>query len=420
MMILESMVIPTEFLTTDPYSSDWWRKYNESCCGNTGRNSQNFLNNRTWPNSAPMLVSEEHWQGQLILHCKTMCCFRMTSPSTSTTSGTLTTCTPSSRADWVLEEKVSRGDRQSVFFRAVNPMYANQDPEGVQYDLDKPDLRCTKILGESTKIQYIGAIWSSLKEKDCSSIKTRSHAITFFSNTLLANCIEKVVCMRLKRIYTAKYTNPSGFRASYSRRICNLDVRIHPIPKREIRRPSKRTKREVRETCRSVLEDPRRKHPEESQRGKYRETCHGNVDYRIPGIPHSTVQKWRLESQGNRQKTDSTSSRNHPNRRLVSEKSKELITSMGNTEYFELCETSSEIQCLDCDLFWEAGIIHCTCGKCMQPTERNRQLNKGKIRHPVNSRQCHQKKKTHSRCQTLAICAASHVPQSTWYAEESP
>ena len=35
----------------------------------------------------------------LILHCKTMCCYRMTSPSTSTTSGTLTTCTPSFSVD---------------------------------------------------------------------------------------------------------------------------------------------------------------------------------------------------------------------------------------------------------------------------------------------------------------------------------
>ena len=33
---------------------------------------------------------------------------------------------------------------------------------------------------------------------------------------------------------------------------------------------------------------------------------------------------------------------------LFSEKSKELITSMGNTEYFELCEISCELQCPDC------------------------------------------------------------------------
>ena len=48
---------------------------------------------------------------------------------------------------------------------------------------------------------------------------------------------------------------------------------------------------QYRETCRSLLEDTRRKPPEESQGGKYRENCRGNVDCRIPGIPHSTVQK---------------------------------------------------------------------------------------------------------------------------------
>ena len=38
-------------------------------------------------------------------------------------------------------------------------------------------------------------------------------------------------------------------------------------------------------------DDTSRKDPGESQRWKYRETCRVNVDYRIPGILHSTVQK---------------------------------------------------------------------------------------------------------------------------------
>ena len=111
-----------------------------------------------------------------------------------------------------------------------------------------------------------------------------------------------------------------------------------------------------RETCRSLLEDPRRKHLEESQRGKYRETCRGNVVYRIPGIPHSTVQK--EDSNGKDiVKRLIQQFENHPNQdsliedwnkteefNPLSEKSKELITSMGNTEYFELCETSAKIQ----------------------------------------------------------------------------
>ena len=32
----------------------------------------------------------------------------------------------------------------------------------------------------------------------------------------------------------------------------------------------------------------------------------------------------------------------------------------------------------DCALYWAAGMMYCTCGKCLQPTERNRQLNEAK------------------------------------------
>ena len=39
------------------------------------------------------------------------------------------------------------------------------------------------------------------------------------------------------------------------------------------------------ETCRSRLR-ARREHLEENQRGKYKETCRGNVDCRIQGSPH--------------------------------------------------------------------------------------------------------------------------------------
>ena len=45
---------------------------------------------------------------------------------------------------------------------------------------------------------------------------------------------------RVERIFSAKYTNPEGYRESYSRRVCIMDVRIFLIPKRE-----NQTKRDV-------------------------------------------------------------------------------------------------------------------------------------------------------------------------------
>ena len=84
--------------------------------------------------------------------------------------------------------------------------------------------------------------------------------------------------------------------------------------------------------------------------------------------------------------------KNHPNRNVLlkdfekaeeinhfRQETKNLITDMGNTEIFELYETSSTRQCPDCALYWEIGIVYCTCGKCMQPTDKSRQFNKDRF-----------------------------------------
>ena len=45
-----------------------------------------------------------------------------------------------------------------------------------------------------------------------------------------------------------------------------------------------------------------------------------------------------------------------------SEKSKKMIQDMGNVELFELCETFPKVQCSECLLYWNQGIVYCTCG----------------------------------------------------------
>ena len=177
------MVIPTEFLTTDPYSSDW--------CGSTTKVVAGIraeIRRTSWTTELDHTLLqcwflEEHWQRTIDPALQDNVLLADDFAEYIYHIGNAHDMHSIIQGGLSLGGKSLKRDRQSVFFRAVNPMYANQDPEGVQYDLDKPDLRCTKILGESTKIQYIGAIWSSLKEKDCSSIKTRSHAIAFFQHT---------------------------------------------------------------------------------------------------------------------------------------------------------------------------------------------------------------------------------------------
>ena len=143
----------------------------------------------------------------LILHCKTMYCYRMTSLCTCTTSGTLMTCTPSSSADWFREEKVSNGTGNPCFSQPWNRCTPLKIQKKFSTIWINPESRCTKTLGEFTQIQHMGAIWNSPREKDCSSIRHDPTQSPF--PTLYLRCVlRKWYTWRLERIYTAKYTNP--------------------------------------------------------------------------------------------------------------------------------------------------------------------------------------------------------------------
>ena len=147
-----------------------------------------------------------------------------------------------------------------------------------------------------------------------------------------------------------------------------------------------------RETCRSLLEDTSREHPGENQRCLNRETCRGAS--LITEFQVCLTQPFRKEDTNRKETVKRLSQQfeNHPIWDLLlqdfnkteeinpfSEESKDLITDMGNTEIFEFCETSSKKQFPDCAFFLEVRIVYCTCGKCMQPTERSRQMNKDRF-----------------------------------------
>ena len=59
-----------------------------------------------------------------------------------------------------------------------------------------------------------------------------------------------------------------------------------------------------------------------------------------------------------------------------SKESQDLIADMNNKGIFELCETSSKQQCLDCNFFWEVGIVYCTCGRCLRISRSEKEVDK--------------------------------------------
>ena len=51
-----------------------------------------------------------------------------------------------------------------------------------------------------------------------------------------------------------------------------------------------------------------------------------------------------------------------------------MIREMGNVELFELCETIPKVQCSQCLLYWNQGVIYCTCGHFLVESEPEESL----------------------------------------------
>ena len=160
-----------------------------------------------------------------------------------------------------------RRDNQSVFFTAVNPMCDRQDLEEVEHDLDKPRIAPYK---HTWRAHHNTVCWCNLKlpqRKGLQFYQTRSHAIALLS-TLSAICIEKVECMKTgEELYCKVYQSPRLLRGTL-------------VPN------SQHAQKDV------LITDSRKSDDRENEVHEHRRTCSsGRVDFRIPGIPHSSVEK---------------------------------------------------------------------------------------------------------------------------------
>ena len=132
-----------------------------------------------------------------------------------------------------------------------------------------------------------------------------------------------------------------------------------------------------------------------------------NMDFRIPGLPHSVVKHAQRTSVRELiQKIE-----NHPDRHALqqelrqnqaynpfSPESKKMIQDVGNIELCELLETEPKTQCTACLSYWNIGIVYCTCEHFFQiETEVNRKFVKCTMDFlSFSPRVCHQEGKTSS------------------------
>ena len=106
-----------------------------------------------------------------------------------------------------------------------------------------------------------------------------------------------------------------------------------------------------------------------------------DIDFRVSGLPHSVLK----QSENSRVRELVKKIENHPQRQDLqadlqqnndynpfSEKSKKMNKDMGNVGLFELCETIPKVQVKECFLYWNQGIVYCTCGHLLKESEASR------------------------------------------------
>ena len=226
-------------------------------------------------------------------------------------------------------------DRQSVFFTAVNPMDDDQSMEENSMRLGQAKDRTFKARTEER--------------------------IAILSNTITRN--------RSPQHTTCYLCGENGMHET------KVELYQSPRLPRVILKPNSRSGQQDQPD-----QEARKSSDHQSASGRFGETRSGNVDFRIPGIPHSTVQ----QQDTNRKDTVKQLIRqfeNHPNKESFLQgfsgtESKKLITDMGNTEIFELCETSYKKQCPDCNLHREIGIVYRSCVRCLTPSQSTKKLDK--------------------------------------------
>ena len=56
-----------------------------------------------------------------------------------------------------------------------------------------------------------------------------------------------------------------------------------------------------------------------------------------------------------------------------------MIREVGNVELFEFCETIPKVQCSECLLYWNQGVIYCSCGHLLVESESSQIFNQWRL-----------------------------------------
>ena len=151
-----------------------------------------------------------------------------------------------------------------------------------------------------------------------------------------------------------------------------------------------RSKQRRRRKRRRRADHVRTERPVESEQsiGLFTQREEIDIDFRVSGLPHTVVKQAenfrvrelvkKIESHPHRIALQADLQQNNAYNPL-SDNSKVMIREMGNVELFELCETIPKVQCSQCLLCWNQGVICCTCGHLLKESETSQHFHQWRL-----------------------------------------
>ena len=113
-----------------------------------------------------------------------------------------------------------------------------------------------------------------------------------------------------------------------------------------------------------------------------------DIDFRVSGLPHAVVKQSenfrvrelvkKIESHPHREGLQADLQQNNVYNPF-SNNSKAMIREVGNVELFELCKTIPKVQCSECLLHWNQGIVCCTCGHLLKESEASQHFHQWRL-----------------------------------------
>ena len=324
-------------------------------------------------------------------------------------------------------------ERQTVFFTTVNPMHKNhKDPQ--ELDLTKPRLASYKQKWKRHKdTVYLGRCTACSTERIevLSNKIERSHPLRYTHSLLFleSNCDESEEIIYQKVHVSLRPPPTISHKEKWMKEIDSEVARIREDIQRIELKPNTQlssTGRLVTKWSEETLERTefdrdtlsQEKHdivtdPTSTERPvcghESTERCvltlehvendptsterpvtvdqkeEHKIDFRVPRLSHAIVKEAEdirvqelvqpIESHPHREALQADLQQNNAYNPF-SNNSKEMIRDLGNVELFESCETTPKVQCSQCLIDWNQGIVYRTCGQCLIYSESRRKFNK--------------------------------------------